>query len=361
MTRLNHITNRLKAEQIDAFLIFDAHNITYLSGFTGHAATALVLAEQAYLITDYRYFEQAKDQCTTFKVICRDRVNQSLAALILELLNKHTVSQMAFEADHISHGVWTGMSTYWPQISHVIASRWVEDLRYVKDDSEIQSIQLAAEIADQALTELLTIIKPGITERELAMELEYQMALLGSEEPSFSTIMLAAERSALPHGVPGDKALKKGDLLLIDFGAVINGYHSDMTRTFVLGEADTQQKEIYQTVYAAQQAAMDVFKCNNHGEVVGELLFQQAQTVLNQSQYAKYQGEGLGHGVGMDLHEFPFIGQGCQLPIKKNCVFTIEPGIYIPDWGGVRIEDDVYLTDDGLQCLTQFPRELMEL
>jgi len=361
MTRFNQITQRLKAEQIDALLIFNAHNITYLSGFTGHAATALVFADQAYLLTDYRYFEQAKDQCSTFKVICRDRVNQSLAALIQELLEKHAVAKLAFEADHISHSIWTDMEQHWSQISCVACSRWIEDLRYVKDESEIQSIQLAALIADQALTELLTVIKPGVTERELAIELEYQMALLGSEEPSFSTIMLAGERSALPHGIPGDKALTEGDLLLVDFGAVINGYHSDMTRTFVLGQANAKQKEIYQTVYDAQQAAMDVFKPGNNTEVVGELLFQQSQHILNQSQYAPYQGEGLGHGVGMDLHEFPFIGQGCHLTIKKNCVFTIEPGIYIPGWGGVRIEDDVYLSDDGLNRLTHFPRELMEL
>ncbi|TDR20453.1 M24 family metallopeptidase [Marinicella litoralis] len=357
MTRLNQITHRLKAEQIDALLIFDANNITYLSGFTGHAATALVLAGQAYLLTDYRYFEQAKDQCSSFNVVCRDRVNQSLAALIQALLEKHAVNKLGFEANHISHGVWVDMMQNWPQVSCLPTVRWIEDLRYIKDQGELQSMQLAANIADQALGELLTRIQPGITERELAIELEHQMALLGSEQPSFSTIMLAAERSALPHGVPGDKALQNGDLLLIDFGAVINGYHSDMTRTFVLGEADAKQKEIYQTVYNAQQAAMDAF---NH-EVSGEMLYQQAQKVLNQSQYAQYQGEGLGHGVGMDLHEFPFIGQGCELTIKKHCVVTIEPGIYIPGWGGVRIEDDVYLTDNGLQSLTQFPRELIEL
>ena len=357
MSRLQLINQRLKQQQIDALLIFDANNITYLSGFTGHAATALVLAEQAYLLTDYRYFEQAKAQCDDFAVICRDRVNQSLGALIEELMTRHAVKKLAFEADHISHSAWLGMQQQWSQIDCISASRWVEDLRYSKDDGEISCIQQAAHIADQALEQLLKIIKPGVTERELALELDRQMAVLGSERPSFDTIMLAAERSALPHGIAGDKKLKHGDLLLIDFGAVINGYHSDMTRTFVMGDADTKQKQIYQTVYDAQQAAMDALT----EEIEADDLYQHAQQILNQSSYATYQGEGLGHGLGMDVHELPFIGMGKNLTILKNCVITLEPGIYIPGWGGVRIEDDVVLTDDGLRCLTQFPRELMEL
>lgn len=357
MNRLKHITDRLQTEKIDALLLFDANNITYLSGFTGHAATALVLPNQAYLLTDYRYHEQAKAQCSDFKVICRNRVKQSLAALIDELMTQHAVGKLAFEADHISHGAWLGMQHQWPDTTCVSADRWVEDLRYCKDATEIDSIQQAAHIADQALEKLLPMIKPGVSERELALELEYQMASLGSEGPSFDTIMLVAERSALPHGIPGNKKIQSGDLLLIDFGAVINGYHSDMTRTFVLGSADQQQREVYQTVLAAQQAAMDALTA----EIEADDLYQQAEQVLNQSQYAEFQGEGLGHGLGMDVHELPFIGMGKNLTIQKNCVITLEPGIYIPGWGGVRIEDDVVLTDAGLTCLTQFPRTLQEL
>ncbi len=357
MNRLNQVTQRLQAENIDALVLFDANNITYLSGFTGHAATALILQSQAYLLVDYRYHEQAKAQCTEFKVICRDRVKQSLAALIAELIARHGVKSMAFETDHISYGAWTNMQQHWLNTTQIPVSRWVEDLRYYKDAGEIESIRQAAHIADQALEQLLQFIMPGVTERELATELAHKMASLGSERPSFDTIMLAAERSALPHGVPGDKQLQSGDLLLIDFGAVVNGYHSDMTRTFVVGTADAKQREIYHTVYQAQQAALDALTT----EIEADVLYQHAKQVLNQSPYAEFQGEGLGHGLGMDLHELPFIGMGKNLAIKKNCVITIEPGIYIPGWGGVRIEDDVVLTDDGLTYLTQFPRELQEL
>lgn len=357
MTRISKIKQQLESQKTDAFLVFDDHNITYLSGFTGHAATGLVLKNTAYLITDYRYFEQAKAQCIEFEVICRDRINQSLPELIFELISKHGAKNLAFEADHISHNAWLNMQTHWPEINCKPISRWVEDLRYVKDDKEIASIQAAANIADQALHHLIKTIKPGVSEKEMATELEHQMAHLGSERPSFDTIMLVAERSALPHGVPGDRKIQNGDLLLIDFGAVVNGYHSDMTRTFVLGQADEKQKQIYQTVYQAQQAAMDAFT----EEVEGSVLHEASQQVLSQSPYVQYQGEGLGHGLGMDVHELPFIGMGKNLMVKKNCVITLEPGIYIPDWGGVRIEDDVVLTDRGLEQLTQFPRELIEL
>jgi len=310
MNRLKAITQRLKTEKVDALLLFDTHNITYLSGFTGHAATALVLANEAYLLTDYRYHEQAKSQCKDFQVICRDRIKQTLPALINQLMIQHSVKNLAFEADHISHNAWQGMQQEWPNIDCVPTSRWIEDLRYTKDVSEINSIQQAAKIADQALERLIQNIKPAVSERELALELEYQMATLGSERPSFDTIMLAAERSALPHGIPGEKKLQNGDLLLIDFGAVINGYHSDMTRTFVLGTAGPKQREIYQTVYDAQQAAMDALNNAKNQEIQADDLFQYSQQVLNQSAYARYQGEGLGHGLGMDVHELPFIGMG---------------------------------------------------
>ncbi len=357
MSRLTSISHRLNTEQTDALLVFNDHNITYLSGFSGHAATLMIFTDVAYLLTDYRYYEQAKAQAADFQVICRDRVKQSLGALIGELIKRHAIQSLAFEAEHISFAAWQQLLDCWNNINTQAASRWVEDLRYCKDDDEIAAIQQAAQIGDQALAQLLKTVKVGMTEHELAIELEYQMALLGSEEPAFSTIMLAGERSALPHGVPGDKALQHGDLLLIDFGAVVKGYRSDMTRTMVMGTADAKQKAIYTTVLSAQQAAMDYATAG----ISSHALHQQAKSILDQSPYGSYQGEGLGHGVGLDLHEQPFMGMGPDLTLQKNCVVTIEPGIYIPGWGGVRIEDDVVITDSGIKQLSQSPRELLEL
>ncbi len=355
---------RLRQQQLSAdhsaLLIFSDINISYISGFTGHAATILLTSKNNYLLTDYRYFEQAKTQATAFTVICRDRANQSLAALIEQLLQQEQCQQLAFEADHISVGQWQQIVSQLSISSPQAITRAVEALRYIKEPQEIAAIQQAANIADTALANIIRLAKAGITERELSNELEYQMAKLGSQALSFPTILLFGERSALPHGIPGDRQLKQGDFILIDFGAVVDGYRSDMTRTFVFGQASAQQKQVYNLVANAQQAAIDALAHKGAG-VTGDYLYQQSANILLNSDYQAFAGEGLGHGVGLELHEFPFIGPDCQLSIEKGCVITIEPGIYIPDWGGVRIEDDVVLTNNGLQILTQAPKSLIEL
>lgn len=344
-----------------AMLIFSDININYISTFTGHAATILLTNKANYLLTDYRYFEQAKSEATEFTVICRDRANQSLASLIEDLLFQDDCQQLAYEGEHISVSQWHQIHQQvknlakLTQIEPLVGA--VEALRFVKSASEIANIQQAADIADKALALMLKSVKAGVTERELAIELDYQMAKLGSEEVSFATILLFGERSALPHGIPSDRQLKNGDFILIDFGAVINGYRSDMTRTFVFGQASAEQKHVYQLVQSAQQAALDEVKEG----VLGTHLYKQSADILLNSEYRQYAGEGLGHGVGLVLHEQPFIGPDCHTAIEKGCVITIEPGIYIPGWGGVRIEDDVVLTDDGLTIITKSPKGLIEL
>lgn len=357
MNALNKLQNSIKLQEGEAFVIFSPVNITYLSQFNGHAATLLITEHKKFFITDYRYFEQAKSQAKGFEVICRDRTTQSLGQLLNQLLKQNSIHCLYFEADHISYSQWQGLIQDISLTDYLPLSRAVENLRYCKSETEIKHIQKAASIADQALENILPLVKEGVTERDLATELEYQMSLLGSEEMSFPTILVFAERSALPHGIPGNRRLKKGDLILIDFGAVHKGYRSDMTRTYVFGKANAQQKEIHQLVAKAQQKAIDAIKIG----VTGEYLYRQSEKVLLTSPYAEYMGEGLGHGVGLDLHEFPFMGIGCELKIEEGCVITIEPGIYIPDWGGVRIEDDVAITKEGIKILNNSPRELLEL
>jgi len=361
MKNINRLRQQILAEDYHAMLVFSDINIRYLSGFSGHAATILFTDKVNYLITDYRYFEQAKTQASGFNVISRDRANQSLTALICQLLAQAQCQHLHFESQHIDVAQWQQMSaeinslSCIKSISEVTSS--VETLRMVKSTDEINSICQAAKIADQALANTLPLVTAGITERELATELDYQMAKLGSEELSFATILLFGERSALPHGIPSGRALQKGDLILIDFGAVVNGYRSDMTRTYIFGEASTKQKQVYQLVQQAQQAAIDAAEIG----VTGKALYQQSANILLNSEYSAYAGEGLGHGVGLQLHEIPFLGPVCETQIEKGCVFTIEPGIYIPGWGGIRIEDDVVLTDDGLKIITQAPKELLVL
>ncbi len=359
--KINTLRQQVLTKTKSAFIVFSDTNIRYLSGFSGHAATVLITDTANYLITDYRYFEQAKEQAIAFKVICRDRANQTLAALIAELLQQNNSETLLFESEHINVAHWHDMEKEISKFSSVSEifpiTATVEKLRMIKTADEIANIKQAAKIADQALANILPLAKAGITERELANELDYQMSKLGSEELSFATILGFGERSALPHGIPSDRALKQGDLILIDFGAVVNGYRSDMTRTFVFGQANAKQRAIYQLVKDAQQAAIDALIEG----VSGEQLYQQSANILLSSEYKKYAGEGLGHGVGLQLHELPFIGPDCETSIEQGCVITIEPGIYIPEWGGVRIEDDVVLTEHGLEILTQSPKELIEL
>lgn len=357
MSRINLLRKKMAEKDLPCFLVFNQYNITYASGFTGHAATVLITPQHNYLLTDYRYFEQAVKEATDFNVICRDRVKQSLASLINELVEAEQIDTLGFESSHVSVQQWHEISAALNETHVVATTRLIEDLRYIKDEQEISAIKQAADIADQALADLVPQIKAGVTERELALALDHKMAQLGSQAPAFDTILLFGERSALPHGVPSERELKRGDLVLIDFGATVDGYRSDMTRTFVYGEASEQQKAIYQTVLTAQQSAIEAIEEG----VTGDQLNQVSAEVLNASEYAQYQGEGLGHGVGLELHEFPFIGKGCSLTVEQGCVITIEPGIYIPGWGGIRIEDDVVLTAQGLTIINASPKSLQVL
>jgi Xaa-Pro aminopeptidase len=351
------IAQEFSAKQ-QAFVIFSDINITYLTGFTGHAATLIVTQNKHYLLTDYRYVEQAKKQINdNIDVICRDRSKQSLGLCIQQVLNAEAINSLIYEAAHISVAQWQALTNELVLTNYIARIDAVELLRYQKNSDEIRFIKQAATIADQALVNTLPLIKLGMSERELATELEYQMSKLGSEELAFATILLFGERSALPHGLPSERQLKQGDLILFDFGAVVNGYRSDMTRTYVFGKASKQQQQVYQIVRQAQQAAIDVV----YQGISGQQLQKVADNILLNSEYGQYKGEGLGHGVGLVLHELPFIDANCQLTIETGCVFTIEPGIYIPDWGGIRIEDDVVLGENGLEILTHAPKTLLEI
>ena len=355
--RIAKLKQKLIQNSLESLVVFNQYNITYLTGFTGHAATLLMTPLRQILITDYRYLEQAENQAISCEVICRDRTKQSLGNLIRQLLKQDLVEKLGFEAEHISVSQWRILSDEIQLQQTIATTRLVEDLRIIKDEQEIDAIRNAAHIADQALAKTLALVRTGVTEKSLAIELEYQMSLLGSEQPAFDTILLTGERSALPHGIPGDKKIVKGDLLLFDFGAVVNGYRSDMTRTYVVGQPSQQQNEIFNLVKTAQQTAIDSISAG----VTGEYLAQKSDAILDASEYGKYKGEGLGHGVGLELHEYPFMGKGCDLKIQPGCVITIEPGIYIPGWGGIRIEDDVVLLDKGLEILNQSSKEFIQL
>lgn len=230
----------------------------------------------------------------------------------------------------------------------------LREMRLIKTPDEIVRMKRAIQVVEDVLREGLKHVAVGVTEIEVVAELEYQMKKLGAEGPSFNTMVLAGEKSALPHGNPGDRKIKSGDLLLFDLGVYVDGYASDITRTFAVGEITQQQQEIYQTVLAANLAAIEATR----PEVTLANLDQAARNVITAKGYGEYFNHRLGHGLGMDVHEHPSVHGENQETLRSGMVFTIEPGIYLPTVGGVRIEDDVLVTETGCEVLTQFPKEL---
>lgn len=350
LQRQQLIKQKMAQQNLSAFLVLGHENIRYLTGFSGNAAYALITDSAHVLITDYRYFERAQNECQGFEVISRDRDNESLGQCIARFLTVN--SQLGFDAAFINVALWQQVAADLHAHTLIPIQGLVESLRLIKNDWEVTQIKAAAAIADQALAQTLPFFKEGVTERDLALELEFRMQRLGSEGMSFATILMFAERTSLPHGSPSSRALKIGDAITLDFGAVINGYRSDMTRSYVLGEASTKQRILYNTVFNAQQAAIDLLKPGVHCIELQHA----AQQVLDDSGYGAFSGKGLGHGLGLFLHEQPFINSHCGHVLEPGNVITIEPGIYIPDFGGVRLEEDILITAEGFEVLTHAPK-----
>lgn len=347
---------------LDSLLLFGYENIRYISGFSGHAGYLVISAQDAFLISDYRYAERAKAESVGFEVICRDRDNESLGQCIKRFIpapGNHSNIRIGFEAAHMDvaswHAIAAELAGKFTSAKLEPVTGMVETMRMVKDEWEVAQIRQAAAIADQALADTLPFFKAGVSERDLALELEYRMQKLGSEGMSFDTILLFAERSSMPHGSPSAQQLKTGDFITLDFGAVVNGYRSDMTRAYIYGEASDKQIAIYNTVAEAQQAAMDTVKA---GVPAIEAL-NASNRILQASAFAEFAGEGLGHGVGLFLHEQPFIKPGCDYVLQEGNIITIEPGIYIPGFGGVRLEEDILVTANGYELLTHAPKPVV--
>jgi len=309
------------------------------------------------LITDYRFEAQARQECALAqagcRVICRDRDKQRLGeALALELAAQQA-SRVWYEAEHISVQQWQLLLQDLADLQTSVCPPVLPSLRMVKDEWEVAQIQQAAQIADAALAQSLPLLIPGIAEIDFATELDYRLKKLGAQALSFATIVGFGARSALPHALPGPQRLKKGDLILIDFGAVVQGYRSDMTRSYVAGKPELLQLRLFRAVQQAQQAALKAVK----GGVSASALFAISNQVLQNSEFGRYAGPGLGHGVGLQLHEQPFLSPGNPLKLPAGAVVTIEPGLYLPNYGGVRLEDDVLVTAHGYLQLTQAPQQ----
>jgi Xaa-Pro aminopeptidase len=353
MQRLTKLRQKLKEKELDAMLVIGAENRRYLSGFTGSAGTLVITEDKAVLLTDFRYIEQATAQAPEFEV---RRYNDYLETLeaVFDECGCHRVG---FESDIVTYSQYSKWQERLGKVEWQATSGLVEKLRMVKSESEIANIKKAAAIADSAWEEILPYMRPGATEKELALKLEFLMRSKGADGLAFEIILAGGPNGALPHAVSGDRPLESGDLVVMDFGARYAGYCSDMTRTVVIGKACQKSRALYNIVLEAQLAAVNAIKPGKTGTEIDNI----AREIITNAGYGEQFGHGLGHGVGLAVHEQPRLSPKADNVLQPGMIVTVEPGIYLPGFGGVRIEDLVVVTEAGCRILTQSTKELVEL
>lgn len=354
ISRIERIHQFMEEHELDGLLIDSRENRFYLSGFTGTAGRILFTLEKDYFITDFRYTEQADEQTKGYEIV---EVNQQQEEKLAELVKSCGVKLLGFEAKEVSYELFKKYSSALNGVDLIPVGDELNSLRMVKDSTEVDKIKKAIEITDLAFEHICNFIKTGITEREVALDLEFFMKKKGAEKNSFDFIVASGTRSSLPHGVATDKVLEKGDFVTMDFGTYYQGYCSDMTRTVVIGEPTEKQQEIYNIVLQAQLKVIEEIKVGMTCKDVDAI----ARDFITEAGYGDNFGHSLGHGIGVEIHEAPRLSVVSEQILLSGMVVTDEPGIYIPDWGGVRIEDDLLITEDGCDVLNNSPKELLML
>lgn len=356
----------MEAEDLDGLLITNLKNLRYLTGFAGTNGYLFLTSDATRFYTDGRYAIQASQMVKEAEITIAGN-----HAAVIEYLNALTKEQnlrrIGYEATHVtvaSRGAaWEPppgldkVMSYFEGAELVATQGWVEELRKVKDAEEIAAIRAAAEMGDAGFDYILDRVKPGVTERELALDLEFHLRSLGSEGVSFDPIVAAAERSALPHAQPTDRTVERGHYLLFDFGCVVDGYCSDMTRTVVVGPVDDRHRQVYDTVLESQMAGIEAA---GPGVACGDV-DKISRRVIEKAGYPEAFMHGLGHGVGLEIHEAPSLKSGFVEQLAPGHVITIEPGAYFEGWGGVRVEDLAVVTETGLEVLSKAPKDLIVL
>ncbi len=357
MNHFEKIQNALKENKLDAILLTGEANRFYASGYRtpGDDGMALVTRDKSYYMIDSRYIESAREKVEGAEVLLTDR-NNKYHDYVKEIVKNHKVKRMGFEDRSMSVAVFT---FYKKQLSckWIEASAVLDKLRGQKDEDELSKMRKAQAIAEKALLKLYGDIKEGVTELELAAKLQYYMLSFGAEKLSFDSIIASGENSAIPHAVPTERKLKKGDFVTIDCGCMYGGYCSDMTRTVAVGCATDKMKEIYNIVLKAQKNAISAARAGLTGQ---ELDFV-ARSVIEDAGYGEYFGHSFGHSLGIEIHEAPYVSPANKMPLPENAVVSAEPGIYIPGKFGVRIEDALVLQKDGAENLTKIDKELLVL
>jgi Xaa-Pro aminopeptidase len=343
--RLERLRARLRVEALDGLIVSAPGNVHYLSGFRGSSGVLLITGERAILFSDFRYRLQAREQASEFEFV---EVPRRLVAAVGSEAAASGVKRFGYDHAHLTCELRDQLSEGAGSVELAPAAGIVEDLRAVKSANEIERIASAAALADRALAHMVNLLRPGAVEREIALEGEFLMRREGAEAAAFPVIVASGPHSALPHADSTDRALEPGDLVVIDIGARVSGYCSDMTRTFAIAPASDKAREIYEVVHRAQRAAAAQVRA---GAVCGDL-DAVARSLIEEAGHGDDFGHGLGHGVGIDVHERPRLAKGEETRLAAGNVVTVEPGIYLDGFGGVRLEDLIAVTEDGAQTLT---------
>jgi Xaa-Pro aminopeptidase len=351
--RADRVADGLAEREADLLLVTDLVNVRWLTGFTGSSAAAVVGREGGRrFVTDFRYLTQSAEEVDPAWE--REIAVDLLAGVVKGLPGSGDV-RLAFDDAHMSvkdHGRLVGLLR--GGIELVPAGGAIEALRAVKDADELEAIRAAARLADDALTDVLGRGLVGRTEREVALDLEFTMRRMGAQAASFPPIVAAGEHGALPHAVPRDVAIPAGTLVVVDWGAQLDGYASDCTRTYATGDIDPRDGQVYELVLQAQEAALAAVRPGPTGREVDAV----ARSIIDAAGHAEHFGHGLGHGVGLDVHEGPRLSKQGETALAPGMVVTVEPGVYVPGAVGVRIEDLVIVTDDGSEVVSSLPKAL---
>ncbi len=344
---------KLVDRALDGMLITSPENVRYLSGFSGTEGTLVLTRSTGFFLTDGRYATQAKEQVNGFSVITfRDKFRE-----LGRLIKKLKIRSLGFESGNLTVAKMSDLEKNVGSVALKPYAGKLDSFRTVKDAEEVRVLKKAAFIASESLREVVPFIKPGVREIEIAAELEYSMRQKGGDDTAFRTIVASGYRSALPHGISSTKKIEKGDFVLIDYGVVYQGYCSDETCTFVVGKPTAKQKRIYGIVKKAHDLAIKAVKSGKFLKEVDDM----ARNHIGKMGYKRYFNHSTGHGIGLCVHEQPLVSFRSKGKIQRGMVFTIEPGIYLPKWGGVRIEDTVIAKSSGSEIITRSDKTLISV
>jgi len=353
-TRRDRLLRRLKSSGVDALLVTSPVNVRYLTGFSGEDSYLVVGRNLTVLISDSRFETQIAEECPGLDVHIRSRV-KTLTDAVASVIDGSHLTALGFESGTTSYSQWESLVEAAKPLQLVPQTGHVEELRSIKDSDEIREIRDAIDHAERGFRLLKASLRSEMTEHEAANELEHAMRRFGAKQSSFETIVAAGARAALPHARPTSARVGEGDFVLVDWGATnARGYRSDLTRLIVTGSISPKLEKLYGVVLKAQRLGVEAIRPG----VLASDVDAAARGAIAQAGYSKLFGHGLGHGIGLEIHEAPRISQNSKVQLKPGMVVTVEPGVYLPGWGGIRIEDDVLVTRSGHEVLSTIPRDL---